>query len=553
MDPQHSAQDVIRCDLCETAVVQMHCDLCDVNLCIPCIGRHVSDDYDKHKVVPLKQRKTTLIFPKCTIHQTKYCELQCKECNIPVCSVCTTSTQHKKHDFLLLTEILDAKKKFVTKDAKEIESSLLPTYKTLEIDIETRISSLDGDYRNLTELVTKHGEEWHKEIDKIIEEMKKEINEMKGKHKSILQQHLDEIKQVQSLMGETLLTLKKIEESNKVILALEYTSKINEFNTLHPIVQVSLPTFTTGNLNREQICKLFGSLTPILITRDEEAFRINKTEDITKELLEVPKLIASINTEYNFIYGVTCTCLNEDEIWICGNTGDLKCFNIHSSLKRVVKTKSENYANDLTLNHYGDISYTDSTSRTVNKVRNGHTEEVIKLQEWDSKQLCFTSYGDLLVTMFSAEKSQSKVVRYSDFLEKQTIQFDENGRSLYSGSFRTKYISENRNLDICVADYEAGAIVVVNRAGRLRFRYTGHSSNFKKQRFKPWGITTDSQCQILTSDTDNKCIHILDQNGQFLRNIDLKEPTCACVDKSDNLFVAEDRRSGNVKKIKYFR
>ncbi|XP_062588352.1 uncharacterized protein LOC134250031 [Saccostrea cucullata] len=32
MDPRISAQDVMQCDLCETAVVQMHCDTCLVNL-----------------------------------------------------------------------------------------------------------------------------------------------------------------------------------------------------------------------------------------------------------------------------------------------------------------------------------------------------------------------------------------------------------------------------------------------------------------------------------------------------------------------------------------
>ncbi|XP_062602489.1 tripartite motif-containing protein 2-like [Saccostrea cucullata] len=157
--------------------------------------------------------------------------------------------------------------------------------------------------------------------------------------------------------------------------------------------------------------------------------------------------------------------------------------------------------------------------------------------------------------MYSEVGKQYKVVRYSNFTENQTIQFDKKGKPLYSESSFTKHISENRNLDICVADYSASAVVVVNKAGNLRFRYTGHSSIIKKKLFKPWGITTDSQCHILSADFYNNCIRILDQNGQFLRYIDnceLNEPTVLCVDKSDNLFVAEDG-SGNLKEIRYVR
>lgn len=112
---------------------------------------------------------------------------------------------------------------------------------------------------------------------------------------------------------------------------------------------------------------------------------------------------------------------------------------------------------------------------------------------WIPLSISSTVFCNILVVMIKDEHKdedkETKVVRYVYSKEEQSIQFDDLNQPLYSSGSTSKYISENKNHDICVADYEASAVVVVNQAGKLRFRYTATLST-KEELFKPSGIST---------------------------------------------------------------
>ncbi|XP_065933424.1 E3 ubiquitin-protein ligase TRIM71-like [Magallana gigas] len=555
MDPRSTAQDVHRCDLCETAIVHSYCDFCHVNLCKPCIGEHISDGYDKHKIVPFQERRSTLIYQKCEMHPQKNCKFQCKDCNnIVICSSCALSKQHKGHYFVELVEVYKTKKEDIEKDTKELENHISPTYEKIALEVEHQLANLDGGYEKLRTTISKHGEKWHKEIDIVINNVKTELNEIKVKHREILQKHLDEVKQIQSFIKQTLLALKELEQSTEVSSTIEYSSKIREFSKLPPKVMVTMPTFISKSIEPRKLYNLFGQLTSLSTATEEKVLSLSQPKSSVRKLFDEPELVATIKTGYYELCKVIC--LNEERIWVSGSNSDIKCFNLEGSLLQTIKTKSGEDPFDIALDSDENILYIDRKTLTVNKVKNGLTEEVIRLRGCNPVNLCVTSTEDILVFMYSVSKlrCQRRIVRYSGYREKQTIQFDSEGKLLYPGTSSTKCI-ENRNHDICVADCGAGAVVAVNQNGKFRWRYTGHSSVTRSRPFRPFGITTDSQSHVLTTDRDNHRIHILDQNGQFLHYIDtcnLNFPNGVCVDNNDNLFVCEEATC-NLKKIRYLK
>ncbi|XP_062618135.1 tripartite motif-containing protein 55-like [Saccostrea cucullata] len=543
MDARTSAQDVMRCDLCEIEVVQMHCDTCLVNLCKACVGEHFSADLSKpHKIVHFKDKKSTLIHPRCTSHDEETCEMFCTQCDVPICTICLASDQHLGHKLARVLEIRDKKRDNLVKKQTELKEKIYPNYQDNASDVQNRMSQLEKGYGDLSTAITKHGEHWHREIDKLVKKLKAEVDEMKNTQLQTLQKHLDKINKTMSDIEEEIKSVDSVLESTDISSLFSLSSTLDEYRKLPKKITVSIPKFIPKKLQADQLF----SLKTISLKSDEHDDSMKTTQKSpeagssppVKQLLDEPETVTTIDTGYGELYNVAC--LSDEEIWTSGNDNTMKLYSINQgSLLKSITTKSGNKPSDIAVTKSGDLVY--AADRTVNIVKNEKIEEVIRLQKWIPQGVCSTSSGDLLVIMLSVDEKQTKVVRYSGSTEKQTIQFDDKRKPLYSSGPYYRYITENRNLDICVSDSEARAVVVVNQAGKLRFRYSGYTFTPKNKPFYPRGITTDSQSHILTSDYYNECVHIIDQDGQFLRKIDcgLREPQELCTDTNDNLFVVQ--------------
>lgn len=376
--------------------------------------------------------------------------------------------------------------------------------------------------------------------------MESEIIEMKKKHKEVLEEHLSKIRKTDSLIQLNLTTLNELKKSNVVSEIINYVSENNKLYKRPPKVHVSFPEFHPEQIKEELIYKMVGSLRPFHTSKRYGISYISKKlESLHRDLIHLPKVIHKIPREFKNVRSISF--ISKEQIWTSSaSAGEIKCFDYDGICRDRISTKSGEWPNDIAVAPDGNLVYSDGKLHNVNKVVDD-IDEIIKLRKWKPLNLCFITSGDLLVVFIDHLEIRSKLVRYKQSIKKQTIQFDKECNPLYSGKKHIKYIVENRNTDICLADFEAGAVVVINQSGELRLRYSG---NHRKS-FKPFGIATNSQSHILAADCYNHCIHIVDKDGLFLRYIeDVRNPFGLCVDEYDDLFVTE-YFTGNVKVIQY--
>lgn len=265
MDPLRSKQDVLLCNLCETSSPTMYCDICDIHLCKACVGGHLLDESKVHKVVPFKKRGST---PICSIHSKKVCELYCERCENKICALCVSSGEHEQHKKVDIWKKMNDTKADIKKDLQELEETILSKHEAVESQITVQIADFEKNSRNLKLDIDKKGEEWHKEIDIIIKKLKDDIDAMGSKQRTVLNKHKNEFTRRISEIKQDILDQKFLLNLHDFNLLSAFKSRNAEFRKLPAKATVSLPSFTSHQINKDQINQQFGLLSALSIKEE---------------------------------------------------------------------------------------------------------------------------------------------------------------------------------------------------------------------------------------------------------------------------------------------
>ena len=115
---------------------QFYCNDCHQPMCEQCRDEHKKYKETKnHEVVHYKQRKRQIPVEKCKIHPTKDIDLLCEECQVPLCSKCTATNEHRGHVFTDLEMVFAEKVLQYQEEIDKIRNYFEPSSQDLKREI----------------------------------------------------------------------------------------------------------------------------------------------------------------------------------------------------------------------------------------------------------------------------------------------------------------------------------------------------------------------------------------------------------------------------------
>uniref|UniRef100_K1Q0Z0 Tripartite motif-containing protein 3 n=1 Tax=Magallana gigas TaxID=29159 RepID=K1Q0Z0_MAGGI len=537
---------------------QFYCNDCHQPMCEQCRDEHQKNKKtNNHEVVPYKLRKRQLPVEKCKIHPTKEIDLLCGQCQIPICSKCTGTKEHRGHWFTNLGIVFAEKVSIYNKEISNIRSYFEPTSQDLKKEIAGNVTKIKKIMEDVRMSMKAEAESVKKLVDTVTSDKIEQVDKIEQSLLQTLNGKNQEIDDYINSLNDLIKTYYGyLSPSN--IEELTFALK-SENLVIRPIPETSKPVppiFTAGQYSKEDVAKLLGRITvpntkpeirkikPIetastqLKPKGKQRKPDRKKSDV-KQTLSLSSSVTKVR-EYKVpgVDGVFHISLGKSgRLWVSDLFGNLVQTDLQRNQLQKIET-SDGFGHH-TVPQNGGLIYTDRHNKVIKRITPGN--KITRFNEiggWEPLSIHSSHInGDILVGMRKDGES-AKVARYNKTgTEIQNIQRNNKGQDLYG---YPHYVTENINGDVCASEYNNNDVVVVDKSGQYRFFYAGQGS-----KIYPHGICTDVLGHILVCDRNNETVHLLDQDGQFLSLLLTEQqgvynPCSVCVDDENNLWVGQD-------------
>ena len=235
---------------------QFYCNDCHLPLCEHCRDEHLkSRDTQIHEIVLYRHRRHQLPVEKCKLHPTRNIDMFCNECQIPLCSKCSTKTEHYRHTFDDLEEIYAEKYRSQQSEFAKIQRYFLPTTQGLKKDIKGGVTDIKNKMESISTSINVEAES----LKNLVDEVKSENME----HTYTVEKSLIKMLESQETTYDDYIAyLERMTNEFKMHLSLRNEkllfSKTLKIKTIPETTKPVHPVLSSGQFNKNDVAKLLG-------------------------------------------------------------------------------------------------------------------------------------------------------------------------------------------------------------------------------------------------------------------------------------------------------
>ena len=566
----------VPCNICDNPTAIFYCNTCEDALCPICKEHH--EKSKGHEVVPYAEKEDPKYYANvcCATHKAKAAEYWCDTCDVSICGLCITK-KHKGHVFCMITTIVSEKRKAMQFETNIIRNKTICKWEEILQQIRKITSEFQDNIDKIAKKLVARAAEMHKEVDAILFQSQRTLKEVKTLGLSKLQKQekyvTDRLQQYKSDVNKYENQLKDTDQS----ALLQFKEGSMQSKAKLPSFEIST-VFIKGENDTSAMQKIFGELSAEGIrvskgsalnttkvinkskekdqsTSNEETSDSSKTESIQTNSASSnaqKSLIPEPTVESEFLvdnHNAHIAIVQHDLAWIQTGFRSVQMMNSDGSVRDEIRNNSN--ITDITLSLDGDLLFTDASSniKLVSKQK-----EITTLFEliWQPTGLCSLPNNDLLVAFGRCGKvkvfNNEGIIRHN----LDHIKFRYPWRVAVNKVNSEMYVSDHEKFG-CTGRYW-GKVIAIGADQQLRYEYSGQGEH----KICPQGVCTDQMGHVLITDYNKHCVHILDQDGQFIRylltsNQGLYKPMTIDVDSNSHVWVGRclTLGKGQVKVVRY--
>ena len=500
----------------------------------------------------------------CHEHPNNAPEFWCEKCSVPICTSCIIG-KHKGHECCSITAMLSEKRDQMVEEMKFLRDKMVGEWEEVLKQAQTITVGYIGDIDKIEKDLLARAKNMHNQVEAILSKSQQTLQEMKA-------DGLEKLQKQEEYLADRLKQLKEDAQRSEdrlrdadpnVLLKFKPSTTQSNENATPSLKTVSPPNFIPGQNDDKALEEMFGKLSNDHMTQistplpkdisantklkdPSESVMVpvpqpSSGHDITKRSL-IPN--PSIDSQFKVDYGYPrIACMEQGLAWVETKPNTLQRVDKEGSVKDTIKT--DFHFSDFALSSDGDILLADTLNKCIKSVSEQKIFNSLFKTSWAPTGLFRLDNNDMVVTC----GYDSKVIVYKP-----------------NGSIRKAFdhikfrypdkVAVNKvNQDIYICDRVdsytfAGKLLAVGADGQLRYEYTGQDD----KELAPAAVCTDQIGHVLIADRVESKVHILDQEGQFIKYVltseqGLNRPTTIDVDTKGYVWVGEYR--GQIKVAKY--